>query len=110
MLDFPKLKFFLGANTPAGFFSLFSELYDPETDCKIYLLKGGPGTGKSRLMSDVAEKIEKEGYLCERIYCATDPASLDAVIFPELSAAVADCTPPHARRAVTQIRIPEKAY
>lgn len=61
----------------------------------MYIIKGGPGTGKSSLMRAVAEKIEKEGFICERITCASDPDSVDALIFPELGVAIADGTSPH---------------
>ena len=87
--------FFLGANTPKGFYSLFSELYAPEDGWVLYILKGGPGTGKSSFMKKVATAAEKKGLYCERIYCSSDPDSLDAVIIPSLKISVADGTPPH---------------
>ena len=87
--------FFLGANTPTGFYSLFSELHSPEDGRVLYIIKGGPGTGKSSLMKRVAEKAEKKGLYCERIYCSSDPDSLDAVIIPSLKISIADGTAPH---------------
>ena len=41
---------FLGANSPRGFVSLFEELYNPYLDCRAFVIKGGPGTGKSTLI------------------------------------------------------------
>lgn len=90
-----SVSFFLGANTPSGFYSLFDELYDPEGDWAMYIIKGGPGTGKSSLMKKVASEAEKIGYVIERIYCSSDPSSLDAVIIPELKISIADGTSPH---------------
>ncbi len=87
--------FFLGANTPKGFYSLFNELYSPEDGWVLYIIKGGPGTGKSSLMKKVAQKAEKKGLYCERIYCSSDPDSLDAVIIPSLKVSIADGTAPH---------------
>ena len=87
--------FFLGANTPKGFYSLFSELYSPEDGWVLYILKGGPGTGKSSFMKKVVAAAEQKGLYCERIYCSSDPDSLDAVIIPSLKVSVADGTPPH---------------
>lgn len=87
--------YFLGANTPHGFYSLFNELYNPEKDNKIYIIKGGPGTGKSSLMKKVASAAESKGYIAERIPCSSDPLSLDAVIIPELNISIADATSPH---------------
>ena len=88
-------SFFLGANTPKGFYSLFSELYSPEDGWVLYIIKGGPGTGKSSFMKRVAAAAEKKGLYCERIYCSSDPDSLDAVIIPSLKVSIADGTAPH---------------
>lgn len=87
--------FFLGANTPEGFVSLFSELYFPEKGWRLFILKGGPGTGKSSVMKKIAAEADRRGIFCERIYCSSDPASLDAVILPGLKVSIADGTPPH---------------
>ncbi len=88
-------SYFLGANTPYGFYSLFNELYNPENNNTIYLIKGGPGTGKSSLMKKIASAAEKNGLYIERIPCSSDPLSLDAIIIPELKIAMADATSPH---------------
>lgn len=88
-------SFFLGANTPKGFYSLFNELYNPYENWDMYIIKGGPGTGKSSMMKNVAAKAEKKGYNVERIPCSSDPLSLDGIIIPELQVAVADGTSPH---------------
>ncbi len=87
--------FFLGANTPKGFYSLFDELYSPEDAWVLYIIKGGPGTGKSSFMKKVALATEKKGLYCERIYCSSDPDSLDALIIPSLKVSIADGTSPH---------------
>ena len=89
------VSFFLGANTPGGFFSLFDELYMPKNGWKLYIIKGGPGTGKSTLMKKIAAEAERRGHYCERIFCSSDPASLDGVIIPALKVSVADGTAPH---------------
>lgn len=88
-------EYFLGANTPNGFYSLFDELYFPHYEGKLFVIKGGPGTGKSSVMKAVADEAEKRGYEVEKIYCSSDPSSLDGVIIPELKISVADGTPPH---------------
>ncbi len=95
MTNTESVSFFLGANTPGGFFSLFSELYSPEEGWRLYVIKGGPGTGKSTLMKRVAEGCDRRGLFCERIYCSSDPHSLDGVIIPSLKISIADGTPPH---------------
>jgi hypothetical protein len=89
------IKYFLGANTPAGFYSLFDELYFPHFDGRLFVIKGGPGTGKSSVMKKVALEAENRGMTVERIYCSSDPSSLDAVLIDEIKTAVADGTSPH---------------
>lgn len=91
----PKVTFFLGANTPSGFYSLYDQMLDPDTAQRIFLLKGGAGCGKSSLMRRVAAALEETGEPVEYICCSGDPDSLDAVIFPRLHAAIADATAPH---------------
>lgn len=91
----PSPCFFLGASTPRGFYSLFDELYDPEDGWRLYIIKGGPGTGKSTLMKRIAAECDKSGLYCERIFCSSDPSSLDGVIIPHLKTSICDGTPPH---------------
>ncbi len=86
---------FLGANTPQGFVSFFDELYNPYENCRAYIIKGGPGTGKSTLMKTVCAEAEKKGYATEKVYCSSDPDSLDGLIIPELGVSLADGTSPH---------------
>ena len=90
-----KVSFFLGANTPAGFYSLYDQLLEPDAARRVYLLKGGPGCGKSSLMRRAAQALESGGEPVEYIECSGDPNSLDAVIFPRLRAAIVDATAPH---------------
>ena len=82
--DLSLPKFFLGANSPYGFISIFNNLYYPEEDWFAYIIKGGPGTGKSTLMKKLAKEANLRGINTELIYCSSDPSSLDAVIFPQL--------------------------
>jgi len=88
-------KFFAAANTEEGFHSLFDEVFSPETFRRIYILKGGPGTGKSTMMGRIGFIAESKGYETEYICCSSDPRSLDGVIIPALSVAVLDGTAPH---------------
>ena len=88
-------KYFAAANTEAGFFSLFDEVFSPQLLRRIYILKGGPGTGKSTLMSHIGFLAEKRGIEVEYICCSSDPNSLDGIIIPSLSVAVLDGTAPH---------------
>ena len=86
---------FLGANTPQGFVSFFDELYNPYENCSAYIIKGGPGTGKSTLMKAISRECEARGLATEKIYCSSDPDSLDGIIVPDMSVSIADGTSPH---------------
>lgn len=95
MASIPVIQYFLGANAPGGFYSLYSELISPETARAIYILKGGPGCGKSTLMRRVGARMEEAGAETEYIPCSGDPASLDALVLPRLGVALVDGTAPH---------------
>lgn len=90
-----KVTFFLGANSPSGFYSLYDQMLPTPQAQRIFLLKGGAGCGKSSLMRRVGAALEKAGEKAEYIVCSGDPGSLDAVIFPGLKAAIVDATAPH---------------
>lgn len=91
----PQVRYFLGANSPNGFYSLYDQLIDPAQAEDILILKGGPGCGKSSLMRRVGRAAEERGLAVEYIVCSGDPDSLDAVILPQLGAAIVDGTAPH---------------
>lgn len=90
-----NIKYFLAANSTKGFVSRFDQLYNPYEDWFLYIIKGGPGTGKSTLMKNIAQQAIERGIAAEFIYCSSDPNSLDGVIFPSLRVSIADGTAPH---------------
>lgn len=87
---------FAGNNTSRGFFSYFSYIFNPEEANHIYILKGGPGVGKSSFMKKFAARMMKNGYDVEYIHCSSDNDSLDGILVPELKIAFVDGTAPHA--------------
>lgn len=89
------VSFFFGADNKAKYCSLFPDVYTPFDEGKHYILKGGPGTGKSTLMRKAAEELEKKGYFVEYGYCSADPASLDLIYAPEINFTIFDGTSPH---------------
>lgn len=91
----PHEKYFLAANSSEGFVSSFKENYDPHLGWKAYIIKGGPGTGKSSFMKSFAKKAEDTGLRTLHCPCSSDPDSLDAVIIPEKRLFIADGTAPH---------------
>ncbi len=96
MADLNIIQYFLGANAPGGFYSLYDQLIVPESARAVYILKGGPGCGKSTLMRTVGAMVGIAGHQAEYILCSGDPDSLDAVVFPQLRVALVDGTAPHA--------------
>ena len=91
----PNIQYFLGANSPRGFYSLYDQLIPIEDACSVYILKGGAGCGKSTLMNQVARAAEAAGIPVEYILCSGDPDSLDAVVLPTRKIALVDGTAPH---------------
>ena len=86
---------FAGGNTPGGFFSYYHNIIPHNEARKIYILKGGPGTGKSSLMRKIGLVLAKHGYDAEFMHCSSDNNSLDGIVIPRLGLAMIDGTSPH---------------
>ena len=93
---------FAAANGYSGFRSLFAQIFAPERFDRTFIIKGGPGTGKSTLMKKLIRYATESGYKSEAIYCSSDPSSLDGVIIKhkERAVAILDGTAPHQRDTV----------
>ncbi|WP_395940585.1 PRK06851 family protein [Bacillus sp. HMF5848] len=86
-------NYYASGNTARGSFSLFdSNLEDLDM---IYILKGGPGTGKSSLMKTIGYKWLDLNYDIEFLHCSSDNNSVDGLIIPELKVGIVDGTAPH---------------
>lgn len=88
-------RFFLGANSPVGFYSLYDDFVSPGEGDFLWVIKGGPGCGKSSFMKKLGAAAEGRGLDVEYIYCSADPESLDGVYIPKLKTAYVDGTAPH---------------
>jgi len=88
-------KVFPGGNTSQGFYSFYNYILGPEGK-KMFILKGGPGVGKSTFIKQVAKVMLDKGYDLEFHYCSSDNDALDGVVIPKLKIAVIDGTAPHA--------------
>ncbi|MFW6306647.1 MAG: PRK06851 family protein [Bacillota bacterium] len=86
-------NYFPGGNTPEGFYSFYK--YLPYNVEKVYIIKGGPGTGKSTFMKQVAYDLNELNYDIEFHWCSSDNDSLDGVVIPDLKTAFLDGTAPH---------------
>ncbi len=87
-------RWFAGANTDRGFSGSYGDIADEDSLEHLYVIKGGPGTGKSTLMKEAAERAEKAGFQVVRYLCGSDPDSLDAAVI-DGRIALADGTAPH---------------
>ncbi len=92
-------RFFVSANSGNGFYSLYDNVFQNELFEKIFIIHGGPGTGKSTLMRELCKEARALGAEIEEILCSSDPNSLDGVIlsYGERRIAVLDGTSPHPR-------------
>ena len=88
-----KPEFFLGATGENGFVNRFSEIYSNTDGFRAYIIKGGPGSGKSTFMKRIADDFADDSPIICR--CSSDPQSLDAVILPFRRVMIADGTAPH---------------
>lgn len=90
-------KIYGAANSYHGFKSNFDKLFNPENYTKIFIIKGGSGTGKSTLMRQISDYGKKQGKSVTQVYCSSDPNSLDGVIIcdEKRKVAVLDGTAPH---------------
>lgn len=90
--------FFASANGAGGFRSYFNEIFPFASLEHTIILKGGPGTGKSRLLNDAQKLAAEKGYKTECFLCSSDPFSLDGILIkPAVGRPIAiiDGTAPH---------------
>ena len=89
-------KYFAASNSSLGFRCYYGDCFSGLD--KLYIIKGGPGTGKSSLMKRVSRSAEEKGYSVEYFYCSSDQESLDGVILYKdgFKMGIIDGTSPHA--------------
>jgi Cdc6-like AAA superfamily ATPase len=89
-----KIKnYFAGGNTARGFHNLYeSNLHGLD---RLFILKGGPGTGKSSLMKKVGNEWAEKGFDIEFLHCSSDNNSIDGVLVRTLGVGIVDGTAPH---------------
>ncbi len=85
---------FPGGNTCLGFYSFYNYIIGEEAQ-RIWVLKGGPGTGKSTFMKQIGKELLERGFDLEFHWCSSDHESLDALTIPRYQLAILDGTEPH---------------
>ena len=95
MSDKPVIKkMFPGAVTYQGFYSYYHYIIEPNAR-HIYVIKGGPGVGKSTFMKKLGQEMLAAGYDIEYHCCSSDNNSIDGLVIPALGVALLDGTAPH---------------
>lgn len=89
-------RYFAAANGYDGFRSNFESVFSPNKLKKLFIIKGGPGTGKSTLMRSVKDVVSKYAEVTE-ILCSSDIRSLDGLVIKHdgITVGIADGTAPH---------------
>lgn len=96
MIELSSLPiFFLGANNVSGYVSRFGDCFNTNEGWQVWVLKGGPGSGKSTLMKKAAARLLEKGHSVWLAPCPADPNSLDAVISESRKLMLLDGTAPH---------------
>lgn len=95
-----KFDSFLGVSSSNGFYGHFQELAN-DSDFHLYLLKSGPGCGKSSLMKEIASTAFDNKLQVELIHCSSSPESLDGVMIWDKKIAILDATAPHTVEPTT---------
>ncbi|MBE6561981.1 MAG: hypothetical protein E7662_12740, partial [Ruminococcaceae bacterium] len=72
--------YFAGANTADGFIGAYPAFINERALDRLYILKGGSGTGKSTLIKTCAARAEEAGAEVTLLLCSSDPSSADAII------------------------------
>lgn len=87
-------RVFPGGNTSVGFYS-FYDYIAPQDANKVFVIKGGPGVGKSSFIGAIGENLVNRGFDVEFHHCSSDNRSLDGVYVPAIEVALIDGTAPH---------------
>ncbi|SHJ82384.1 PRK06851 family protein [Tepidibacter formicigenes] len=87
-------RVFPGGNTSEGFYSYYDYLIENDAN-RIFVIKGGPGVGKSSMMKRIGHEMIKRGYDVEFHHCSSDNNSIDGIVIPKLRVAMVDGTAPH---------------
>jgi DNA replication protein DnaC len=88
-----KKSYLASANTSAGFVSFFDYvLKDAE---RVYIIKGGPGCGKSTFIKRIGNDLLDAGFDIDFVYCSADADSLDAIVIHDIKFVIVDGTAPH---------------
>ena len=87
-------RYFAASNSADGFINYFPKIFE-NVGKRLFVIKGGPGTGKSCFMKQVGKQAEANGYPVTYYYCSSDPDSLDGLVIGGMDVGFIDGTAPH---------------
>ena len=100
MTDYHTRRFFAASNSCHGFRNYYGDIFTDARVDRLYIIKGGPGTGKSHFMKEIARHAGAHGYGITEYACSSDPHSLDGILLTREGAPTVgflDGTAPHVR-------------
>lgn len=100
MTDYHTRRFFAASNSCRGFCNYYGDVFADERTDRLYIIKGGPGTGKSHFMKEVARYARSRGFRVTEYACSSDPHSLDGILLSKSGTpprGLLDGTAPHVR-------------
>ncbi|WP_051514960.1 hypothetical protein [Fervidicella metallireducens] len=74
---------------------------------RVYIIKGGPGCGKSTFIRRVGNELLANDFDVDFIYCSADKDSLDGIFIHEIDVAIVDGTAPHVIDPKYQVQLKE---
>ena len=94
--DTQHRRYFAASNSSTGFVNYFPRIFGEGRCRRLFVIKGGPGTGKSSFMKHIGRRAEEKGHTVIYYLCSSDPESLDGLFIDGLSVGFVDGTAPHA--------------
>lgn len=95
---------FAASNSCHGFKNYYGDIFTDARVDRLFIIKGGPGTGKSHFMKTVARCARAHGYTVTEYLCSSDPTSLDGILLCKEgtpTVGLLDGTAPHVREPST---------
>lgn len=80
--------YFARGNTAIGAYNLFDSAFQGIKH--LYMLTGGPGTGKSTIIGNIANKMTEAGYDVQLFHDPSDHESLEGLIVDDMSIGIVD--------------------
>lgn len=85
--------YFVTANTSAGFVSFFDDVIRQSE--RVYIIKGGPGSGKSTFINRIGEDLLSVGMSVDFIFSPDDKNSVEGIYIKDIKVSIINGTYPH---------------